>query len=454
MDSLSLKRLWVLMVTAFVDMVGFALVLPLLPLYAKDFGAEASTIGLILAAFALAQLLTAPLWGRLSDRVGRRPVIIGGQALAAVAFVLFGLADAAHATYGSAAGMVVLLLSRFAQGAGGGTISANQAYVSDAIRSEDRAQALGWITAATSAGVMLGPAIGSLSLSFTGERAAPGLIAAGFCLLNIVFAWTWLPESAPRATEGSTNDEETTNKTANGTTKPARSLRRSLYEVLAKPAQPAHTLIWVYASGMLAFMASSSIISLYLSDQFGVDERSIGWFYTVIGFVSVIMRGLILGVLVRRFGEVRVLRLGILVLATGLVLGPFVRGSWTAPIPGEWAFLLVMLFIPTGTALLFPSVTSLISRYAERGEVGQIHGVQQAFGGTSRMLAPVLAGVSYELCPPATGSLCGGALPFWLAAVVLLLTGLVSLRIAPGGEKASDDRSHPGKVGENPELTE
>ena len=397
MGQLSLKRLWVLMVTAFVDMVGFALVLPLLPLYAKDFGARPTTIGFLLASFAFAQLVTAPLWGRLSDRIGRRPVIVGGQALNAVAFLFFAASSSVW----------LLLLSRLAQGAGSGTIAANQAYVADAIRPEQRAKALGWITAATSAGVMLGPALGSASLSWTGSTAAPGLIAATFCVLNILFAWRWLPES--------------TSEKSRAASKERRPLRRAVAEVVRHPTRPVHALIWVYASGMLAFMGVTSIMSLYLSDRFGVTKESIGAFYAVIGFCSFLMRGFLLGPLVHHFGEVRVMRLGVAALALGMVAAPFAVGPWL--------FLLVLLSMPVGTALLFPATTSLISRFAPQGEGGQIHGVQQAFGGSSRLLAPICAGLVYELRPPGVAVAFGGAGPFWLSAAVVTLTAFLALRL-------------------------
>ncbi len=412
MSEISLKRLWVLMVTAFVDMLGYALIFPLMPLYAKDFGANAFTIGLLLSAFALAQLLTAPLWGRLSDRVGRRPVIIGGQALSAFAFLIFAFASTL--TPAADAGqwswpVWLLLASRFAQGAGGGTISANHAYVADAVKTEQRAQALGWVTACSSAGVMIGPAIGSLSLAWSGNEAVPGIIAAGLCSLSALFAWRWLPESSSKARKEPRDRPP---------------LLGSVIAVVLRPARTVHSMILVYSSGMLAFMAGAGVISLYLSDRFGITKTEIGFFYVATGFVSVVMRGLLLGPLVKLLGEIRVVRLGALTIATGFVIAPL------ADSPG--LFLAAILAMPTGTALLFPSTTSLISRYAREGEVGQMHGVQQAFGGSARLLAPVGAGAFYQLCPPSTGLVCGGALPFWISAGILTLTLLLALRVRPG----------------------
>lgn len=388
--KLSLRRLWVLMVTAFVDMIGFALIMPLLPFFATRFGASPSMVGVLIAIFALAQLVSAPLWGRLSDRFGRRPVLLGGQALAAGSFLMFAGADSVW----------LLLASRFLQGIGGGTISAAQAYVGDAVGPEERAKALGWITACSSAGVMVGPAIASLSVRYS--YAAPGLIAALLALLSFLFAWRWLPESsAPRLA---------------GETLPQRPpLLGALADVLRRPGETISTLIWIYSAAMMAFMALNGVMALYLAAHFGVTERNIGWFYLVIGAVSVVMRALVLGILVERFGEVRVLRLGALILAFGLATAPFA----THPL----LFLACAACIPTGTSLLFPSTTSLVSRYSPRESMGQSLGVQQAMGGISRMLGPLWATAIFERV--------GHAQPFWIGAALVLATALFSLKLKP-----------------------
>ncbi|MEM8932642.1 MAG: MFS transporter [Acidobacteriota bacterium] len=387
---LELSKLWVLMVTAFVDMIGFALIVPLLPYYALEFGASATTIGFLMAIFAFGQMTTAPLWGRLSDRIGRKPVLMASQGLSAVAFVVFAFADAVW----------LLFLCRFLQGVGSGTLGAVSAYVTDAVGPDERAKALGWITACTSAGVMVGPAIGSLTVGWS--SAAPGLIAAGLCGVNLVFTSIFLGEA--RAVDRD---------------KPRPKSRRLLGEigqVLARPAVPVHSLIWVYTAGMMAFMSMTGIMALYLEAVFGIDKERIGYFYVAIGAVSVVMRGLILGRMVDAFGEVRTLRLGALCLGLGM-LGLTV--PTTVP-----AFVVVMLMVPTGTALLFPSTTSLVTRYADPDHVGQTVGVQQAFGGVSRLLAPIWAGAVFEVV--------GIREPFWIGGTLVLLTFLFALRLRPG----------------------
>lgn len=386
-DSLALSKLWVLMVTAFVDMIGFALIVPLLPYYATRFGADAFTVGILMGAFAFGQMVTAPHWGRLSDRLGRKPVLLGAQALSALAFLVFAFANSVW----------LLLLCRLLQGVGAGSLGTVSAYVSDAVRPEQRAEALGWITACTSAGVMIGPAIGSLTVG--ASYHAPGLIAAAFCLLNMVFTGVFLAEAKQPA--------EHKEKPPIGT---------MIVAVLRQPALTVNSLIWIYTAGMMAFMALTGIMALYLEAHFGIAEQEIGWYYVAVGFISVVMRGLILGRLVRAFGEVRVLRLGTLCLGIGLIGMTFT----TTPLQ----FALLMLFVPTGTALLFPSTTSLVTRYADPDHVGQTVGVQQAFGGTSRLLAPIWAGAAFQYL--------GHHTPFWIAGALVLVTAVSSLRLRPG----------------------
>jgi len=156
-------KLTVLMITAFVDMLGLAMVIPLLPFYATKLGASASIVGILIAAFSIAQLASAPLWGRFSDRYGRRPALLAGLMISAVAYVIF-----AYATT-----LWLLLLCRVVQGVGGGTIGVVQAYVADASDPRDRAKSLGWLSAATSLGAVVGPAIGSALIHW--GRQAPGI---------------------------------------------------------------------------------------------------------------------------------------------------------------------------------------------------------------------------------------------------------------------------------------
>ena len=377
------SRLWVLMLTVFVDMIGFLIVLPLLPFYAEKLGADPVDVGALISIFAAAQLASAPLWGRLSDRYGRRPMILGGLMISAVSYLLFE----------SATTVWLLFLSRFVQGMGAGTVGVVQAYLSDSVPSEDRAKALGWLTAATSAGVMLGPAIGSLSAAY--GLIGPGYLAAILCGLNFLFAWRWLPESATR-TKGERR------KTPKGAT------RVVMLEVLKHPTTGVGALIWIYALGMMAFMAMNGVLALYLERRFGINEETIGWFFVYVGGISLVMRTLVLGPMVGRFGEVGVLRVGALSMALSLATLPFCRNL------AELA--IAVLLMPVGTALLFPTTTSLVSRRASEDQTGLVLGVQQSFGGVARMIGPLWAGAVFQQV--------GIRSPFWIASGVMLFVRL------------------------------
>ncbi|MEA2600914.1 MAG: hypothetical protein QOF89_1906 [Acidobacteriota bacterium] len=400
MQSSSLKQLWVLMATVFVDMIGFLMVVPILPFYAKHLGARPIVITFIISSFFLAQLITAPLWGRFSDRYGRRPALLVGLASSAVAFALFGLANTVW----------LLLIFRLVQGAGGGTTGVVQAYVSDSVPPEERAKALGWISAATNAGVMIGGAVGSLT-TYLGHWG-PGFVAAGLCTLNVISAWLWLPESRRE-------DAPAADTTADAPRPQRRPLRQAVFAVLRHPRSPASSLIWIYTIGMFAFMGMNGVLALYLGASYGVTEKTIGYFFTYIGAIGLVMRALLLGPLVRRFGEVGVTRLGALCLVLGLAGIPLPAQAGLSHGVRLGLFAVVILLVPVGTALLFPATTALLSRRTSRGEMGQAMGVQQSFGSMARLVGPVCAGAIYEIDP---------RFPFWAAAALMLCTSFLTTR--------------------------
>ncbi len=406
----TVKRLSVLMTTAFVDMIGFGMVFPLLPFYARRLDSADWMIGPMIAIFSIAQLASAPLWGRVSDRYGRRLVIIVGLSTAGIAFAVFAFATS----------FWWLFASRLVQGIGGGTTGVLQAYVADVSEPKDRARALGWLSAATSAGVMIGPAIGSLAFTepATGVpfptlgTALPGLLASGLVIINIIFALRWLPESKPHATRsGLLSAFEVGNF---GTpSKKRRSILLTVHEYIVRPLGNVARLVWIYAVGMLGFMSMTAVLALYLQDGFGVDEKTIGIFFVYVGAVSLVMRALILGPLVDRFGETRVMRAGAVLLAVGLV---------GIPLPvNVFALGAIIGLVPIGTSLLFPSETALLIHLADDEERGLILGVQQAFGAVSRIIAPVWATAAYQGI--------GHDIPFYVAGGIVGLVSLLAFRV-------------------------
>lgn len=373
------NQLGVLIGLNFIDMLGSLMVIPLLPFYALRLHATPVMVGWLIASFSVAQLLAAPVWGRVSDRYGRRPALLIGLLASAIAFLVFGLATS----------LFVLFLSRVVQGLGGGTTGVAQAYVSDTVEREHRARALGWLSAATNAGVSIGPAIGSLAARL--GREAPGYFASALCALNVLAAWLWLPESRPAAA-----------RSAPATRKP---VWHAALTVLGNPSGRAERLIWIYGVGMLAFSLLTGVLALWLNARFGVNEKTIGLFFMYYGALSFVMRSVFLGPVVDRVGEVGALRAGTIMLAVGMLLYPLV--------PNVWLMLVVIPFVPIGTALMFPAVTSLLSHAVDPAELGTMMGVAQTFAGIARVVAPIAGTFAFQTL--------GISSPFILGGIIVLL---------------------------------
>lgn len=399
-------KLFALMATAFVDMVGLLMIIPLLPFYVLKFGGDGIEVmgmrwgvglisGVIVAAFTVAQLLSAPMWGRFSDRVGRRPTLLVALGASAIAYLIFGFADS----------LLVLFLSRVVQGAGGGTVGVIQAYVADSTAPEHRARALGWLSAATNLGVALGPVLGSFAITLgtydlvPGSaqlrmgHAGPGLLAAALCLLNMWFAWRYLDESRDLSEQHDSSH-------------PRRTSRQAIWRVITHSAEPASRLIWIYAIAIGAFQGINTVLALFLNARFQVTEATIGYFFMYIGAISVFARVLLLGPAVDRFGEAKVSRLGIVLLAAGVGGMPLSQNL------GTLAFTVAL--IPFGAAFTFPCVTSLLSRVISSRERGLYMGMQQTYGGVARVIAPLFFGWAFDSL--------GMSAPYFFSAAILLAT--------------------------------
>lgn len=396
-------KLMVLMATAFMDMVGLLMVVPLLPFYVKKLGGEGVELmgmhlgigilsGIIASAFTVAQLLSSPLWGRFSDKFGRRPALLIALSAAGVAYLVFGFAES----------LWVLFLSRIVQGAGGGTVGVIQAYVADTTEPGDRARSLGWLSAATNLGVALGPVVGAFAVVL-GERdlvpgspelrmgeAAPGIVAALLCAITILFAWKYLKESK----EHQHHESE------------RRRPREAVLRVLTHGSDPSSRLIWIYAIAIGAFQGIFPVLPLFLNAEFQVTERTIGYFFMYIGSISVFARVLLLGKLVDRIGEARLSRVGLVLLSLGLAGMPLA--------PNLWVLAIAVAMLPLGTAFTFPCVTALLSRVINPADRGLYMGLQQSFGGVSRIIAPLWAGFAFDTL--------GQGIPFFTSAAIVVAT--------------------------------
>lgn len=442
-------NLLVLMAAAFLDMVGLFMVVPILPFYVKSLGAGASWFGLplgegaltglVVSSFTVAQLLSAPWWGRCSDRWGRRPVLLIALLASSAAFLLFGFAES----------LSLLVLSRVVQGLGGGTTGVIQAYVGDAVEPAQRARALGWLSAATNLGVALGPVLGSLAVTLgqrdllpgSGElrlgHAAPGVAAALLCLLNAGFAWVYLPEPgaaaekpkpqvevrgvfepAVHAEHGLRMGPPDDRVAAAAKPKPQTKVREAFGLVLQQPRAPASRLLLIYGIAIGAAQGVNPTMILLLGYRFGATEQSVGYLFMYIGALSVFARILVLGRAVDRFGEPALSTVGLVTLAAGIGLLGF---AGTVPV---LAFAVALL--PIGSALTFPCLTSMLSRVVPASDRGLYMGLQQTFGGIARLIAPLAYGFAYDSI--------GRSAPFEMAALFVgstVLLGLGLHRVVP-----------------------
>jgi len=382
-------RLAILIAVATIDLLGATMVFPQIPFYALHFDSSPTFIGVIFASFFLAQLLSAPLWGRISDRYGRRPALLIGLSALGIGYVIFALANSVW----------MLLLARIIQGAGGGTTGVTQAYVADTVRAEDRARSLGWLSAGTNVGTMIGPAIGSF-LVHKGQGAPP-FTAAILCALNLVFAWLWLPES----------------RKPDKAVPKRKPVWHGAWAVLSHPRRIASRLTLIYALAMFGQSVLSAVLALYLHSTFGVDEYTIGYFFVYVGIFSVVLRSAFVGPIVDRLGEPLAIRMGSAALIAGFIGYPLA--------PNLWTLAIVIPLVPIGTALLFPATTALLSRSTDKAEYGMTMGIAQTFAGVSRLIAPVLSTAMFEHVSQAS--------PFFFAAGMVGVGSLMAVHLASSG---------------------
>lgn len=370
----------ILFFIVFIDLVGFGLVIPLLPFYAVRFGATAPEVTWLMATYSLMQLLAAPLWGRLSDRIGRRPVLMASMAASALAYVWLG----------SAAQLWMLFAARALAGACAGNIAAAQAYIADITKPEERAHGMGMIGAAFGFGFILGPALGGFLAGndpATANLQVPAWVAAGLSFTALCGVFLVLRESRPRERRGA-----------------ALAIGRLglIRSALRRPALS--RLILIFFLVILAFAAMESIFALWALRQLDWGPEKVGYVFAYLGLLSAIMQAGLTRRLTRRYGEERLLLCGLVLLAAGLGIVPFSRDL--AVLGGAFAVLAI------GLGLTQPAINSLISRRAGEGEQGGVLGVTQSMGSLARVIGPLFAGYLFAYV--------GHGSPFlWGAALVL-----------------------------------
>jgi DHA1 family tetracycline resistance protein-like MFS transporter len=353
------NRLLIIFVIVFVDMLGFSLILPLLPYYAGTFGANNFTIGVLVAAYAAAQLIAAPVLGRLSDRFGRRPILLISILGTFLGFLILGLART----------LWMLFASRILDGITGGNITVAQSYISDVSDEKNRAKSFGLIGAAFGLGFIIGPAVGGV-LSAGGHYGAPALIAALLAFINLILVGTWLPESLTevRRTEIASHP------------RPPITLA-AMFQALSKPR--VGPLLQTRFFFGLAFAMFQTIFSQY-AKSLGLSVQSTGFILTYVGLISVFVQGFAIGKLTRHFRETR-----LIFAAAGLMALGFAGWALTSTIP---PLLIVLAVIGLSGGVLNTVLSSSLSKSVYPEEIGGTLGLSTSIESLTRVIAPTLGG--------------------------------------------------------------
>jgi MFS family permease len=378
----------VLFLTVFIHLVGFGLLLPLLPYYAETYGATGVAVGLLNTSFSFMQFLSAPFWGRLSDRIGRRPVILVSLIATAASYMVFGLATS----------LPVLFVSRIFAGIAGGVIPTAQAYIADTTTPAGRTKGMGLIGAAFGLGFIFGPALGGI-LSRYGY-SVPAFAAAGLALLAAIFAAFLLPESFPREARAAA---------------PKRSLVPSLpFAELRRPA--VRPVLLLFFLGTLCFSALEGTFALFGERWYGIGPSHVGYVFALVGSLSAAMQLGLVGRLARRFGERALVFAGFISTAVGMI------AAGTGP---PFPFMLAAMgVIAIGNGLTAPALAGLVSIAASREEQGETLGAYQSMGSLGRSVGPFLGGVSFDYL--------GVGSPLWLGGVVTALSCLIAFQLPRG----------------------
>ncbi len=403
--------LGIVFLTVFLDLIGFGIVLPLLPFYATELGATPLMVGLIIASYSGMQFLFSPVWGALSDRHGRRPLLLVGLIGSALSYVVFGLARS----------LEVLLLSRVVAGFMGANIPVAQAYIADSTSAEHRARGMGLIGAAFGLGFIFGPAIGG-GLSRWGY-GVPGFVAAGLSFASAVAAWFLLPESlAPENRRHGTGLG-----IAQALVGRARSARRVLARVRLRIP------IGAFFLGTMGFAGFTTTFPLFLESPLHLSAAHAGALFALVGLISAAVQGGLIGPLVERRGERTVAAAGGLLLGAGVAL--------MGVLQTVNATLGLLVLVGAGWGLLAPSLQSLVSRRALSVEQGEVLGVNQSASAASRVIGPVAAGWAFGALGPALGFIAGGALIVASAGVVWWMPS------AGAGDREEDQAAPEASVG-------
>ena len=369
--------LLLIFLTVFIDLIGFGLVIPALPTYAQQFHASDTTIGLLIAAYSLMQMLFMPFWGRLSDRVGRKPILLISLAFSAVGYLIWGFAGS----------LALLFVSRMVAGFGNANLAVAQAYITDVTSEEERAKGMGLVGAAFGLGFVLGPAIGSGLTALNLGLSSLGFVAAAISIIDFILTAMLLKEPEGRSNAASQR----------------YGMEPSFYmDALSDRKLRASFALFFLST--FAFANMEATLVLLTNSQFGFDNMQNMIMFTYIGVVMVIVQGGLIHRLVKKVGEKNLITLGTVLVAIGLLL---------TPVTNNVAVLYVALAILAfGSGINTPANQSILSKLAPAEKAGGIMGVGQSLSTLGRILGPVVGAYAFQHM--------GSASPYVIGAVVML----------------------------------
>lgn len=438
-EKLNFKKILPIFVIVLIDLLGLTVIIPLMPLYATSFGADPFLIGVLGAAYPVMQFIGAPVLGRLSDRYGRRPILLISQIGTFIGFLVLGFASS----------LWMLFLSRIIDGISGANIATAQAAITDSTSEKTRTQGLGLLGAAFGLGFVVGPIIAFVSLAMSGNNYhIPAFVAAGFSALSIILTWFWFEETLP------------VDKRGEGETRPGFSMR-AMFKALGIPA--VGILLVLMFAQQIAFGGFEQLLSLFTLNRLGLNASGNAIIFVFVGVIVVAVQGGFIGLWSRKLGDRRLVYLGLATLALGLTmtaLTPHIPVPWyseqalkqelgssgdfrthenpttanlSISIPSDankgWqglAWILVaMVPVAIGGGILQPSINSLITKRVNKAEVGGMLGISAAFLSGANAVAPLIGGVIFQAFGSTWPFLFGGLLmaSLWLASLVMIKPG-------------------------------